>query len=165
MNAHELPRRFQDQIAAQMRPRPAPVVAKSATTPVTPKVSKPKRKGRMPRTRNGGKWTESGFWGHLRSGLRRTFRFWQPAILALNGARVACKGPRGRKWAYLCAACNKLHLRKNVQIDHIAAVGELRNPDHIAPWIARLTAEDPKAFQVLCRTCHQSKTNAERDTP
>jgi hypothetical protein len=76
-------------------------------------------------------------------------------------ARIACRGPRGQKWVYLCAGCGKTHLRKNVHIDHREPCGALTSLDHLPGFLARLTPEDPAAYQVLCLRCHQTKTNQE----
>jgi hypothetical protein len=57
------------------------------TIPAAPKPARTPRKARVPRTRNAGRWTEAQFWGALRSGLRRTFRYWRPATLALDAAK------------------------------------------------------------------------------
>lgn len=123
----------------------------------------PRKAGRVPRTRNANTWTEAEWWGRLRSGLRRTFRFWKPAVIALNRAKTPCAGPRGQKWAYLCAGCGKLFLRKDVNIDHKDPCGQLTTFEHIPEFIAKLTPESPDAFQVLCkRVCHQTKTTKER---
>jgi hypothetical protein len=122
-----------------------------------------KRKGtRVPRTRNGGTWTEAEYWGHLRSALRKLSRFWKPAQAALRAARVAYPGPRGAKWAFRCARCNQLFRRPHVAIDHLVPAGELTSFDHLPGFVLRLLPEDPRAFQVLCLRCHQDKTNAER---
>lgn len=109
---------------------------------------------RIPRTRNGGRWTEAQYWGRLRSALRQTFRWWEPGKQAMAAAKV------GKR--YRCAACDGLFLRKQVQIDHIVPCGSLRCLADVGPFLARLTPEDPRAYQVLCESCHQRKTNAER---
>lgn len=125
--------------------------------PINPKV---------PRTRNHGTLTDSMFWGMVRSGLRRTFRFWKPATAALNAAKIAWPGPRGRKWGYRCAVCGGTFLRKEVQIDHKEPCGTLTDYAHVPDFLRKLTPESPESFQVLCKgKCHQSKTNAERVIP
>lgn len=106
--------------------------------------------------------TEAQFWQAVRSGLRRTFRFWKPALAALKAARIAKQGPRGQKWAYLCADCRGLFLRKQVQIDHVTPCGSLRSFAEVGPFLERLCAESADAYAVRCRQCHQNKTNAER---
>jgi 5-methylcytosine-specific restriction endonuclease McrA len=120
------------------------------------------KKSRVPKTRNGGKLTEAAFWGALRSGLRRQFRFWKPATDALNASRIPLAGPRGRKWAYICAKCGKPYKRDDVQIDHVVPVGQLLSYSDLPGFVQRMTPEDPSAYQILCSTCHQEKTNSER---
>ena len=142
------------------KPEVAPVQVKGATPAKTQK----KRASRVPRTRNGGTWTEARYWQSVRSGLRRLFRFWKPAVAALHAARFPCKGPNGQKWAYLCHDCKKPFPRKQVQIDHIVPCGTLTDFEHVSEFIRRLTPEDPGAYAVRCLACHQAKTNAERAT-
>ncbi len=140
------------------RAKVAPVQVKGAT----PGKSKGKRASRVPKVRNAGTMTEAAYWGMLRSGLRRLFRFWKPAVAALHAARFPCKGPNGQKWAYLCHDCKKPFPRKQVQIDHVVPCGTLTSFEHVGEFIERLTPEDAGAYAVRCLTCHQAKTNAER---
>jgi hypothetical protein len=105
---------------------------------------------RTPRTRNGGAWTEAHYWGRLRSALRQTFRWWGPAKQALQAAK------HGR--AYRCARCLRLHPRKEIEIDHRVPCGSLRCLEDLPGFVARLTPEDPAAFQILCKPCHAGKT-------
>lgn len=126
-------------------------------------ATKPKRASKVPRTRNGGTWTEAEYFQRLRSCLRKMSMYWKPARDAERAARVPMKGPNGQKWAFLCADCNKLHKRKNVNIEHITPAGSLTSLDHLPGFVARLFPEDPAAFAVRCLDCHQKKTNAERE--
>jgi hypothetical protein len=100
----------------------------------------------------------------LRSGLRRLFRFWKPAVAALHAARVPCSGRHGQKWAYVCADCGKLFPRKEVQIDHKVPVGRLLAYEDLPGFVERLTPESPDAYACRCLSCHQEKTNKERNT-
>ncbi len=116
---------------------------------------------RVERTRNAGKLTEAGYWGAVRSSLRRGFRYWAPAMNAKLAARRPYTGENKRqKWEYKCAHCKKWYMDKDVQIDHKIPTGSLRSSKDLAGFLERLTPE--KGFQILCLSCHQSKTNKER---
>ena len=117
----------------------------------------------MPRTRNGGQWTDAMFYSAIRSALRARFRFWKPATeaLALASRPSQSKNKRLKK-EYRCAACGKWFPRKDVEIDHVEPCGSLRSLEDVASFIERLTPEDPKAFQIVCKPCHKRKTQAER---
>ena len=141
---------------------PAPVASPTAVAPKPAKVNERRAAGRVPRTRNGGTMTEAAFWGMLRSGLRRTFRYWKPAAAVLGASKQPFHGPRGQRFAYLCAGCGKLHKRKNVNIDHVEPCGQLTSFDHLPDFARRLTAEGAESYQVLCKQCHSKKTDAER---
>ena len=169
------PRASEEFIRQNTAPVPLAVVRKAPATPASTRPTKRKpatagkqatasRPSRVPKTRNGGTWSEARYWQSVRSALRRGFRFWKPISNALRAARISAPGPRGRKWLFLCASCQKMHLRKCVQVDHVLPCGQLTSPEHIAEFLRRLTAEEPTDFQVLCLECHQAKTDAERET-
>lgn len=123
---------------------------------------------RVARTRNGETWTEAQFWGRIRGALRKTFAAWVPAKRAL----IAARRPSQRtdrpllKFEYQCALCREWFAlkeegaegKKLVQVDHITPAGSLRNYDDLPGWIARLTEEDSRKFQVVCLPCHAGKT-------
>ena len=134
----------------------------AATPPAAPITLPAPQKGRVPRTRNASTITEAAYWGMLRSGLRRLFRFWKPAVIALHSARVACRGPNGQKWAYVCSLCAKPFPRKRVEIHHVVAVGKLLSYEDVGEFVRRLTPENPKGYRVLCKACHLKLTNSER---
>ena len=112
---------------------------------------------RVAKTRNAGTWSESAYWSAVRSALRRGFRFWKPLQNAAKVARVAKSGPRGQKWAFLCADCGKLFPRKNVQIHHVIECGQLKRPEDLAGFLERLTAEGTDSYVVLCKACHKAR--------
>lgn len=140
----------------------APVTLPAWVAPKPAKAKERQAAGRVPRTRNHGTMTEAAFWGMLRSGLRRTFRYWKPAAAVLAAAKQPFHGPRGQRFAYLCAGCGKLHKRTNVNIDHVEPCGALTSYAHLPEFVARLTAEGAESYQVLCKSCHGAKTHAER---
>lgn len=119
---------------------------------------------KIPRTRAGGEWTENQFWGFLRSGLRGMSRRWPPLVrLALQ----ACKRPsqsnnKRLKWEFQCNDCGDWFPRKEVQVDHIEPCGSLRSFDDIGGFVERLFCE-ADFLAVRCVTCHQEKTNEERN--
>ena len=110
---------------------------------------------RVERTRNMGKWTEAKYWGTIRSCLRLCFRYWGPITEARKRARV------GRN-KYLCAKCGKIYSSKEIQVDHVVPVGSLKRYEDLPGFVKRLTEEDPSKYQVLCKTCHQKKTNSQK---
>lgn len=119
---------------------------------------------KAPKTRNAGTWTETQFWGGLRSHLRRLWRFqWIPAKQALERVKRPYKGPsRLQKWEYQCEECKAWFIRKSVQIDHVVPCGTLKSFSDVEPFITRMLPEDSNAYQILCKKCHQQKTNEER---
>lgn len=116
------------------------------------------------KTRNAKSMTESAFWGFLRSGLRRQFRFWKPMLEAKAAVRRPYVGPNKRqKYELQCNHCKKWFIEKNTQIDHIIPVGTLLCWEDVVPFLQKLIPEDSKSFQVLCLECHIKKTNKERE--
>jgi len=127
-------------------------------------MAKDRRRVRVPRTRNAGQWTEAQYWGAVRSGLRKAFKYWGPARIAKENARRKYVGKNKRqKWEYQCAECGLWFKDKEVQIDHTIPVGSLRTGHDLKGFLERLTCES--GFAVLCKPCHQIKTNKERGLP
>lgn len=133
---------------------------------------KPKRRQMVPRTRNGGTWTESEYWTRICNALRKTFAAWVPMNVALKAARrPSQRADRPLlKWEYGCAHCHGWFPlkeagekgKKLVHVDHITPAGRMRSFEDLPGWIARLTEENPACYQILCTGCHTAKTNAER---
>ena len=65
------------------------------------------------------------------------------------------------KWEYQCNHCNQWFPDREIQVDHIIPAGKLNCMEDIVPFIERLAVEED-GFQVLCKACHQNKTNKER---
>jgi len=118
---------------------------------------------RVPRTRNANTLTDAAFFGSLRSALRRHYRFWKPAALALEAASRPTQSANKRlKKEYQCADCKEWFKRDDVEKDHIIPCGSLRSLDDVASFIERLTPEDPAAFQILCKPHHLKKGAEDR---
>lgn len=127
-------------------------------------MSKTKRKAVAWKTRNGNTWSEAEYFSKIRSVLRKAFMYWKPMIIARDTVRRPYSGNnKHRKWEYQCAECKNWFSQDQIHIDHIIPCGSLKSYDDIIPFLLRLTPEDPKAFQVLCKEHHQEKTNKERN--
>lgn len=112
---------------------------------------------RVPRTRANGTWTEARYFGFIRSALRSAFMKYPVRSHAKRAAMVDTdEGAR-----YRCATCDELFLTGEVQVDHVNPCGSLKTYDDLPGFVERLFCE-LDGFQVLCKGCHQTKTNAER---
>ena len=116
----------------------------------------------LPRPRNHGTMTESGYWGGIRSALRQKSRWWLPKSEAKKISRREYTGKNKRqKWEYPCAHCKKWFMDKETEVDHIIGAGSLRCAEDLAGFVERLFCEID-GFQVLCKPCHLVKTLAEK---
>lgn len=80
----------------------------------------------------------------------------------MNEAKREYKGVvKNQKWEYKCAECKKWHKAKDVSVDHIVPAGSLNTYDDLVPFVQRLFCS-VEGLQVLCRTCHNTKTQQER---
>ena len=116
------------------------------------------------KTRCNGQWTEARFNSFITSMLRGGQWKWAPISETLQAART-------RRGFYLCNGCKKevpLSYKegkkkvKNVAVDHIKPVVDPSTG--FTTWdekINRLFCEMDN-LQVLCKACHDVKTNDER---
>ena len=111
--------------------------------------------------RNSHRWTEARFWQFIRSALRAASARWQPASDALEAVKRHSQSKTNKrlKWEYQCAGCEGWFARKQVELDHIVEVGELREADDLPGFVTRLFCEQD-GYQVLCEQCHKDKTHA-----
>ena len=65
------------------------------------------------------------------------------------------------KYEYTCAECKGWFQNKEIQVDHIEPAGSLNKYSDIGGFCKRLFCEID-GMQVLCKPCHQLKTNEER---
>lgn len=107
-------------------------------------------------------WTTAKFWSFIRSGLRNKWTRWPPRYEALNDAKRKYTGPdKRRKFEYQCAECKNWWAQKEVQVDHIHPVGSLNKYEDLPRFVRRLFVGKDK-LRVLCKACHQAKTNEDR---
>lgn len=122
-----------------------------------------KEKKIIPKPRNNGTMTESAFWAFIRSSIRKASMYWKPLQQCKTDARRPYTGSNGRqKWEYQCAECNKWFMEKQIQIDHIIDAGSLKSGDDLKAFVERCFVESG-GYQVLCKPCHQIKTNNARE--
>ena len=115
---------------------------------------------RVEKTRAGKTWSEARYWGYIRSVLRQGFNRYPPKFQARKAAERTVTGKRHR-YEYLCSACSKWFMGKDVQVDHIEPAGSLKAYTDLAGFCKRLFCE-AEDMQVMCKPCHQAKTNEER---
>lgn len=84
---------------------------------------------------------------YLKASLRRLWGRSKQRAWALKKAKVS----RGK---YRCAKCDKIFARKNINVDHIIAMGRFKD---FNLYIERLFCES-NGLQILCLACHRSKT-------
>lgn len=114
-------------------------------------------KGKSPKTRNSGKWTNAQFRKFVIRCLRRAK--WPVKFEVLDEAfqetQINPNTGRKRKM-YLCRECGKLHPSGSIQIDHIVPVlGE-----EGLTWneiVERMFVEKD-GLQALCEDCHELKS-------
>lgn len=117
-----------------------------------------------PKSRNGGQWTEARYNSFITSLLRGGTRRWGPKHEVKKAARV-------ERGIYLCNSCQtegpatvKIDGKRkdNAVVDHINPIVD---PNvGFTSWdeyIKRMFCEADN-LQVLCRECHETKSNAER---
>lgn len=122
-----------------------------------------KEKVIVPKPRNNGTMTESAFWSFIRSSIRKASMYWKPLQQCKEEARRISKSSNKRqKWEYQCAECTKWFKNDDVQVDHIIDAGSLKSADDLKGFIERCFVETG-GYQVLCKPCHQIKTNAARE--
>lgn len=109
---------------------------------------------KVERTRNGNTWTEARYFGFIRSALRSAFQKWGPKHEAKKQAKVQYN-------TYVCAHCDGWFGSSQVEVDHIVPAGSLKCYDDLPGFVERMFCE-ADGFQVLCKECHQTKTNEER---
>lgn len=110
------------------------------------------------RTRNGNTWSESEFWGKIRSALRKVSMYWKPIQACKQGCKEIYTGINKRqKFAYRCSICNKTVSEKELHIDHKTAVGSLKSSDDLKGFVDRLFVEDSLHYQCSCKSCNYAK--------
>lgn len=117
---------------------------------------------RVKKTRGGGRYTEAGYFGFIRSGLREKSRRWPPIHQARQLAKRKHTGSNKRqKFDYQCNICKDWFKGTEVQVDHITPAGSLKCYDDLPQFVSNLFCEQDN-LQVVCSPCHDVKTKRER---
>ena len=117
---------------------------------------------RVPKTRGGGRYTEAGYFGFIRSGLRQKSMKWPPKYDVMNAAKRPYKGSdKRRRFEYKCASCKNWKKGSEVSVDHIKECGSLKSYDDLPRFVKNLFCEEDN-YQALCKPCHKLKTDLEK---
>lgn len=99
----------------------------------------------------------------MRSGLRALWTKYPVKYQVLQEARRKSQSPNKKlKWEFCCKECNNWFPQKQVSVDHIISAGSLNDFSDLPGFVERLLCKK-EGLQVLCDTCHQKKTNEERE--
>ena len=113
--------------------------------------------------RAGGTWSEARYFSFIRSLLRRGFMRYPVKFQVKNEASRPYKGSdKRRKKEYQCAVCDGWFADKEVAVDHIVPCGSLKTYEDLPKFVATLFCEKEN-LQIICNTCHQQKSNRERE--
>ena len=110
-------------------------------------------------------WTEGRKKSFITSVLRSGYRRWPPKYETLKEAQAGKKENAKTKLIamhYTCNSCKEDFPAKEVQVDHIEPVVDSKQG--FKTWdvfIDRLYC-DKENLQVLCKSCHSSKTLTEK---
>lgn len=131
------------------------------------KVTKKAVKKRAPRTPpfpNYPTWSTSRFFGFLRSALRSAYNRWPPKWETQQKASRPYTGTdKRKKREFQCAQCKGWFSSGDTSVDHIVPAGSLNTFDDLPGFCQRLFCSED-GLQVLCKSCHQVKTNEERSS-
>lgn len=115
------------------------------------------------KTHAGGTWTKARYFGFIRSALRSAWSRYPVKWQVLEAAKRKYAGKDRRiKWEYQCNSCKGWFLAKEIQVDHITPAGSLKDYTDLPKFVSNLFCESDN-LQVLCKECHNTKTQEERN--
>ena len=82
--------------------------------------------------------------------------------LLLTRAEDEFKLIKRQKWEYKCVKCKKWHMGKDVNVDHKVPAGTLTCAKDLPGFVERLFCEID-GLQVLCKNCHGTKTQSDKN--
>lgn len=121
------------------------------------KVVKP----RVARTMNHFTMTPSGFFGFLRSRLRKMSIAWIPIRECKKNVRIPYVGDNKRmKWLYVCEKCKEAVPEKCCAVHHLESCGQLKSFEDLPGFCKRLFCEI-EGLILLCDSCHTKEHEKE----
>ena len=115
-------------------------------------------KQRVQRTRAGNLWTEARYFSFIRGLLRGGFNKYPVKFKVKTANRR--KNKQTKRFEYPCKICNGWFPDKETQVDHIRPCGSLKTFSDLPDFVSTLFCEADN-LQVVCKECHQKKTNDE----
>ena len=114
--------------------------------------------------RAGGRWSEARYFSFIRSALRKAsmrYPVKTDCLIASRRKRTEASGEGKHTYEHQCNECSGWFQGKDVAVDHIVGAGSLKTFEDLAGFASRLFCEIDN-LQVLCKSCHQVKTNLEK---
>jgi len=103
-----------------------------------------------------------GFFGMIRSVLRKRTMYWKPITTCRNRSRIPYTGPNKlRKWTYVCEGCKGHFMGTEIAVHHKIPAGTLTKFEDLPGFVKRLFC-DSKDLMVVCtvgkngkKSCHE----------
>lgn len=119
---------------------------------------------KVAKDRAGGRWSEARYFSFIRSALRKAsmrYPVKTDVLIASRRKRTEASGEGKHTYEHECVGCRGWFQGKDVSVDHLIGAGSLKTFSDLAGFAERLFCE-ADGLQVLCKSCHQTKTNHER---
>lgn len=110
---------------------------------------------------NSGQWSEARYRSFIMSALRKAHWPVKYEALKLSRDGKMINPDTGKKCnAHTCPICKERNIESNMAIDHVQPIIPVTGHDSYDSIIERLLCE-LDGFQVICKDCHQEKSNLE----
>jgi len=104
-----------------------------------------------------GTMSSVGFFGMIRSALRKRTMYWKPIATCRNRARIPYIGPNKlRKWTYVCEGCKGHFMGTEVAVHHKIPAGTLTRFEDLADFVRNLFCDSDK-LMLVCNISRNGK--------